>query len=164
MGQRGPAPKPKILRAPTGRNRIARGRPEKPRALVGEASAEWDRIIPELEAAGMLAVVDRAGLIGYCLAFSQMCAADSILQAEGIICSEPIQNAAGKVIAERIKAHPAVAIHAEASRRVLAYIDRFGLTPAARQRLEGGGPAAGETSGGNRVLAIRDRIEAARGG
>jgi P27 family predicted phage terminase small subunit len=168
VGQRGPQPKPKVIRVPAGgvrpAGRIPRGAPDKPASLRGEASAEWDRIVPELEAAGLVARVDRAGLVAYCLAWAQMVWADASLQKDGPIISEPIQSAKGDVIGYHTKAHPANQIHSDASRRVAAWVDKFGLTPAARARLEGGGTVGGEAPAGNRVLAIRDRIQAARGG
>jgi P27 family predicted phage terminase small subunit len=114
-----------------------------------------------LEAAGWLAVVDRAGLAAYCLAWAQMVWADGVLLRDGAIVEEPVQTARGEKIGVRLKAHPAAKIHADASRRVKMFLAEFGLTPASRQRLEGDGPAA-DAPAGNRVLAIRDRIEQAR--
>lgn len=172
MGQRGPKPKPAALKilagnpgrrpveAPKPTGRARKGRPPKPPELTGEAAAEWDRIIPELEAAGWLSVVDRAGLAAYCLAWAQMVWADGVLLRDGAVVEEPVQTATGKKIGVRLKAHPAAKIHADASRRVKMFLDSFGLTPAARQRFEGdtgaGAPA------GNKVIAIRERIEHAR--
>lgn len=175
MGQRGPKPKHpalKLLAGNPGKRTVAgtsprvsgrarRGRPDKPRELTGEAAKEWDRIIPELEAAGWLAVVDRAGLAAYCLAWAQMVWADEVCREEGAVIREPVQTAKGEVTEfVRLKAHPAVKIHTEASRRVLSFLAEFGLTPAARGRLEGDAPAEAPT--GNRVVGIRDHIKAIR--
>src|SRR4051812_21548502 len=75
MGERGPAPKPTALRVLEG-NRAKRplrrepkprlGAPECPKELQGEARAEWQRIVPDLDQIGLLARADRAVLMSYC--------------------------------------------------------------------------------------------------
>lgn len=144
--------------------KIPRGSPDKPARLPAEAAAEWDRITAELDAAGLLSRVDRASLTAYCLAWARMVWADQRLQADGPIISEPIQNATGQVIGQKIKAHPAGAILDSAARQVAAFADRFGLTPAARARLEGDGGAGKPAPAGNSILAIRDEIARIRSG
>lgn len=173
MGQRGPKPKPvklKLLAGNPGKRpatnarpaSIRRGRPERPPELMGEAAAEWDRIVPDLDAAGLLALVDRAALAAYCLAWAELIAATQMLDEDGRIVDEPMQNARGEIIGTRKKAHPANRLQRDAFARVKTYIVEFGLTPAARGRLgDAGAPAEG--AGGNTVLAIRDRIKTARG-
>lgn len=176
MGNRGPKPKPIALKLlggnpgnrpaqATGTGRARKGRPEKPADLTGEASREWDRIVPELEAAGWLAVVDRAGLSAYCFAWAQMVWAESVMQAEGAIIREPVQTSKGEIIPgfEKLKAHPAVKIHAEASGRVRSYLAEFGLTPASRSRLEGDAGGAIDKPV-NKITELAARVQAARNG
>lgn len=173
MGQRGPRAKHPALKLLAGipgkrpagipgkaQGRAKRGKPKKPDGLAGEAAAEWDRIVPELHRAGWLSVVDRAGLTAYCLAWDQMVWADGVLKVEGCIVEVPIQSARGDVIGHDHRPHPAVKIQADASRRVLAFISEFGLTPASRGRLEGPAPEAAPK--GNQVDALRERISQAR--
>jgi P27 family predicted phage terminase small subunit len=139
------------------------GRPDRPPELTAEAAAEWDRIVPELDAAGVLSKVDRAALAAYCFAWGELVGATAILEEEGRIVREPMQNSRGEVIGEKVKNHPANRLMSDASARVKAYIVEFGLTPAARQRL--GDPTAEAADGpGNKVLAIWDRIRAHRNG
>jgi P27 family predicted phage terminase small subunit len=60
--------------------------------LSAEAAAEWDRVAGELDDAGALALVDRAALAAYCLAWAELVAATRLLDAEGRIITEPIQS------------------------------------------------------------------------
>jgi P27 family predicted phage terminase small subunit len=172
MGARGPKPKNpalKILAGNPGRRPVAGGRtrgraiakgiPDRPPELTGEAAAEWDRLAPELDACGILAATDRGILSAYCLAVADMLAARAAVMEFGRWVSQPVQNARGEVLGSKWVEHPAVKLLADASRR----IERFGaalmLNPAARDRREGAGePAAPE---GNKVVAIRDRFQSA---
>lgn len=88
MGERGPVPIPHARR----RNKknssgktVAVEAPNKPDILEGEAQAEWDRIVPELESMGLVATVDRSLLIRYCRAWSDWCDVDKNLQATGML-------------------------------------------------------------------------------
>lgn len=68
---------------PGGKKQIPVGRPSKPAMLTGEAAAEWHRIVPELEAAGVLTVIDRAVLIRYCQAWADWHELNEKLQQTG---------------------------------------------------------------------------------
>jgi P27 family predicted phage terminase small subunit len=144
--------------------RVRKGHPERPPELTGEAAAEWDRLAPELDAAGLLAVTDRGILAAYCLAYQTMLACRNAISASGYFLETPIQNATGAIIGVKCIEHPAVGRLAESSRRVATLAADLGLTPAARDRMEGGAPAGESTGPGNRVVALRDRIQAARNG
>jgi P27 family predicted phage terminase small subunit len=177
MGQRGPKAKSPTLKllagnpgrrpaegaAPAGGRRIARGLPDRPPEVAGEAAAEWARIVPELDAAGILSRVDRAALAAYCLAWAELMTALDILNREGRTVREPIQSARGEVVGEKIKLHPAVRLQQSAFGRVRALLADLGLTPGARQRMEGGAAGGGELPA-NRILGLRDRAAAARNG
>lgn len=171
MAKRGPKPKPAALKLLAGNpgkrpvdgrtppRKLAAVAPDKPADLSPEAAAEWDRVVPELAAIGTLAAIDRAALVIYVTAWSDLAAATKLLEAEGDILREPIQSSRGEVVGERRKLHPAVRLKREAFDRVRSMLAAFGLTPAARgvQAADGGtGPAA------NRVLSIADRVAAAR--
>lgn len=170
MGQRGPKPKRPALKILAGnpghrpvearRPRcIRRGIPDRPPELTGEAAAEWDRLASELPD---LATVDRGILAAYCLAVADLLAARAaILESERFL-KVPIQTSKGQSLGFRLVEHPAVKLLADASRRIERLGAALGLNPAARSRLEGEAPA--EASEANKVLAIRDRIQAARNG
>ena len=73
MGERGPLPKAVVRRRnkrPEARAGLYQSRPVMPRTLVGEARAEWRRIIPQLEAMGALSSLDRGTLARYCSAWA----------------------------------------------------------------------------------------------
>lgn len=174
MGARGPKPKPAALKllagnpgkrpigAPQRGRRVTKGAPDRPAELTGEAAAEWDRLAPELDVAGLLAVTDRGILAAYCLAYADMLAARDAINRDGRTIKTPVQTSKGKVIGHKITEHPAARMLERASMRVAKLAEQLGLTASSRQRLEGEGPA--EPPAGNRVLEIRDRIQAARNG
>lgn len=69
MGLRGPLPDPNARRRNkrvTSGYSASSGRPTRPASLTGEAVKEWNRVVPELDAMGILMKADRALLIQYC--------------------------------------------------------------------------------------------------
>jgi P27 family predicted phage terminase small subunit len=86
MGERGPLPKPFVRRRnrrQTSGKSVIVGRPPMPRNLPPEAKAEWRRIVGELEAAGLLATIDRAVLVRYCIAWSDWVELQRLLEHSG---------------------------------------------------------------------------------
>lgn len=172
MGQRGPKPKPAALKfvagnpgkrpVQTGRARMRRAVPDRPPELTGEAAAEWDRRVPDLGAVGTLAAVDRGILAAYCLAVADMLAARDAINCDGRFIRVPIQNSRGESLGSKLSEHPACKMLDRASARVQKLGAELGLTPAARDRVEGAGPS--EAPKANAVVALRDRIQAARSG
>ena len=69
MGERGPVPIPHARRR---NKRLSSGKtipveaPEMPDDMDGEAAAEGERIVPDIEAMGLIATPDRGVLIRYC--------------------------------------------------------------------------------------------------
>lgn len=149
--------------AQRGRGRIRNSIPDCPPELTGEAAAEWDRLIPELDAAGVLAVTDRGILTAYCCAYSMMVGSRNSLNTEGYTLEEPIQNSKGETIGYRLKDNLAVRMLERAMRAVQKIGAELGITPASRSRIEGG-EAIVAVGDGNKVVAIRDRIQARRNG
>ena len=88
MGSRGPIAKltrrRRNKRPPTG-NGVGLGRPSRPRSLNGEALAEWNRIVPELEQMGILAKVDRGILIRYCTLWADWVEVNENIQKTGML-------------------------------------------------------------------------------
>ncbi len=166
MGQRGPKPKPAALKfvagkKPAGRARMRRGAPTRPPELTGGAAAEWDRLIAELDEVGTLATCDRGILAAYCLAVADMLAARHEINTAGRFVRVPIQNSRGESLGSKVSEHPACKMLDRASGRVQKLAAELGLSPAARDRLEGESLAAAPA---NKVTEIRDRIQAARNG
>lgn len=139
---------------------MRKGLPARPPELTGEAADEWERLAPELDAAGLLAVTDRGILAAYCLAVADLLAARDAINREGRFVREPVQTSKGDTLGERVREHPAVKLLDRASARVQRLGAELGLTPASRARLEG--PAPIDAPAGNRVLEIRERIREAR--
>jgi P27 family predicted phage terminase small subunit len=141
MGLRGPAPKPtalKILQGNPGKRRLnqnepkpALGMPRCPAWLDDEAKACWKRIVPQLQAMGVLTLIDADALTNYCDTWSRWKKAVLFIQKNGDVYVQKDESGAIKYIQQL----PQVAI----ARNLLAVLNRyqqeFGLTPAARTRL-----------------------------
>jgi len=106
----------------------APGAPNPPTWLSAEAKAEWRRIVPKLEAAGILATIDRAGLALVCEAWSEYRAADRILKREGLTYKSEEDG-----ITRR---HPMMKVKNDAAIRWAQLSQRFGLTPSDRTRIK----------------------------
>ncbi len=138
MGRRGPAPKPtalKLLTGNPGRRRANSAEPKPdptipdcPDFLDANATAEWQRIVPELARLKLLTLVDRAALAAYCQAWSRWQKAEGLIAKQGLTLKP--KGATG--IARR---HPAVSIAAESMKLMKQFLIEFGLTPAARSRV-----------------------------
>ena len=129
-----PAPPPLKLLKGTQASRINKDepkpplvRPERPEALDTFGRAEWDRIVPQLEAMGILAAVDGAALALYCSAYSQWIRADLEVHIRGML----VDTGSGGV-----KANPAVTMAHMARAQMHSLLSEFGATPAARSRVK----------------------------
>ena len=84
-----------------------KGAPVCPHWIQGEARDEWNRIVPELDAQGVLTAVDNAVLIGHCVTYAEIVAT--------VQAGEPLKAA---LLAQ-----------------MRAYASELGLSPAARAKL-----------------------------
>ena len=88
MGDRGPLPFPHARRR---NKRLSTGKtipveaPEMPDDMDGEAAAEWERIVPEIEAMGLVATLDRAVLIRYCRGWAEWLNLDEKIREIGFL-------------------------------------------------------------------------------
>lgn len=137
---KGRKPKPGALRLAEGnpgKRRIpeeppvARGAPERPEWLEGEALKEWDRIVPQLEAAHLLAHVDRAALAAYCETWARF--VDETMKA----------RKTGSLV-KTANGHPMTSPHytnaRQAAKDLKDWAEQFGLSPSARARVKAGPP------------------------
>lgn len=99
--------------------------PEPPEWLEGEARAEWDRVLPELERLNLVKSPDRASLVAYCETWARFCEARAMCVEQGIIA----KNSQGLVRA------PWFVAQLSASKELRAFATEFGLTPAAESKL-----------------------------
>ena len=128
-GERGPLPNPvarrRNKRPETGRE-ILVGRPTLPRTLTGEAAAEWRRVVPQLEQAGLIAKVDRAVLIRYCTLWADYVEIDANLQTTGKLI---------KGRRDGVVRNPLWIMRNDALDRLSEMGRQLGLSPVARIRI-----------------------------
>jgi P27 family predicted phage terminase small subunit len=91
------------------------------------ARTEWDFITSALKEMGVLQDTDRAGLELYCKAYSRAMRMHAVIQQEGEIVVSPNKY---------LQPHPAIAIMESAESTCTKWLIQFGLTPAARKKLE----------------------------
>ena len=127
MGERGPLPKPNARRRNTREvaGHVSVARPTKPRSLTGEAAAEWNRIVPELERSGILSSIDRALLVRYCTAWADWVELDALL-AQG---SKIVRGQKGNLVRS-----PAWLMRRDAEQTLAELGRQLGLTPVSRLR------------------------------
>ena len=110
--------------------------PEKPAWLSPDASAEWDRVAPELERLKLLTGIDGASLAAYCEAWAVFKAAAKDVQERGIMVDGARDKRAGlHDRAEKVR-NTALLIMSDAAKTMRAYASEFGLTPQSRARMQ----------------------------
>lgn len=137
MGMRGPAPTPTALRVLEGNpsQRPLNRREPQPRArapkcpdhLDDAAKKEWKRLVPILKRMGVLTEADGIALADLCQAVSTMAQAQIMLNKTSLIYGRKGQP---------IRFTPLLKIIRECSERINILCREFGLTPAARSRLQ----------------------------
>ncbi|AUT62890.1 phage terminase small subunit P27 family [Paraburkholderia terrae] len=112
-----------------------RGIPQPPPHLVGYALEEWERITPELYMSGVLTMIDGAVLAAYCQAYARWREAeDAILrmkQRDKLTAALMIKTKNGNAIQ-----NPLVGVANRSMMLMQRFANEFGMTPAARARLE----------------------------
>lgn len=103
------------------------GMPTPPTWLPTVAREEWNRVVPHLHQSGLLIEVDQAALVSYCIAVANLKSATETL-ADGKTTFQTEKGYVGK--------HPAATLQREAMQTVLKFSQEFGLTPAARDKLD----------------------------
>lgn len=134
---RGRKPKPtrlKKLAGNPGKRRLsqheARILPEIPTCpshLLGEARREWKRITQELYHAGLLTIVDRAALAGYCQAWARWVKAEKELNKRGEV--EIGVNGT-------LKVSPWHTVAKNAKEEMRKFLVEFGMSPASRSGVQ----------------------------
>ena len=169
MGQRGPKPGQYVMRpmpagSPSARKSGARytpGAPDMPKHLGKSARAAWKRTVREMLAAGTLAVCDRDILAAYCAALADLEALTVEIDRNGLMIDAPTFDRNGTPTgATARKPHPALKWRSDLFNKVRQYAGELGITPAAR--LRAGASAEAPATNQNKVIGIRDRIQAAR--
>lgn len=137
MAARGRKPKPtalKILEGNPGKRPLnqkepkpKRKAPRCPSWLEEEAKREWRRMSKTLEIIGVLTQVDKAAFAGYCQAYARWKEAEEFLSKHGTIFKTP---------SGYIQQVPQVSIAQTYLKVMKDFCSEFGLTPAARTRIQ----------------------------
>lgn len=104
----------------------APGVPSSPGWLCDIARAEWDRIVPMLEASKVMSPRHQQTLAAYCDAFADMVQADQELKANGTTLMDD---------KGRVSNHPAWMRKRDARTAMLKFAAEFGLTASALARV-----------------------------
>lgn len=151
MGQRGPQPKPtvlKLIQGNPGKRPIDLsgevmpevGVPDIPRHLNKEARKEWKRITVELQQLGLISKLDRAALALYCQAWGQM-----VLLEESLNADVELEMQRGGDISHAMSFTTAKGYQGQAVKvqlinnlreQVNRYLAAFGLSPSSRGRVK----------------------------
>lgn len=148
--RRGPKRKPTALRVIEGNRShrpIPEGEPEfslpddvpvPPDFLDAYGREEWDRIAPELYAAGLITVVDTGTLAAYCEAYATWRAAVVELQRQAKVNDKTLAGAAlVKTKSGNVIQNPLRGVANTARAAMVRIAAEFGLTPSSRANLEG---------------------------
>jgi P27 family predicted phage terminase small subunit len=113
---------------------FARGMPKPPSDLPKFAREEWNRVVPEIFAAGVLTNPDRSVLIAYVLAFDRWRRAEKVFAR--MAREDPVHL--GMLITNRFGAltgNPAVAVAEMAAKECIRFAVELGMTPSARSKV-----------------------------
>jgi P27 family predicted phage terminase small subunit len=143
MGRRGPAAKPTVLkeregtvrpsRAPQHEPQPSRGVPACPKGVAGDADAKhcWNVLAPHLANLRLITQVDGLDFEGLCRAYSVAVKADRIISSKGKKGGVLVKAQYG----DGWQANPAISISRLAWAEVRKFAAEFGLSPAARTRV-----------------------------
>ena len=128
----------KLARVP----RPTRGLLECPRHLKGRARKAWLFWATELEDMQLDARCDALMLEAACMNYQTAVKAHLKIEKQGEVIEDPIVSRdTGQVLAYRLKKNPWIAVRGDAQRLLLAFASEFGVSPAARTRLNVSAPA-----------------------
>lgn len=137
MGRRGPAAKPTVLKEREGTARADRapkheaqptlGVPDCPSGVSRDKDAKrcWDVLAPQLQKLNLVALTDGAVLEGLCRSYSVAVQADRVIKSKGVVIKTPYG----------LQQNPAISISRLAWAEVRKFASEFGLSPAARTRV-----------------------------
>jgi P27 family predicted phage terminase small subunit len=142
MGLRGFAPKPtalKILEGNPGKRPLNKREPRPadsqvhcPASLSPDAQREWRRLAPVLRRMKVLTEADRIGLERLCEALVTQQQAQAALNKVGLL----VKQGADDTHAGWIQTNPLFHMVRELNREIATWLREFGLTPAARTRVQ----------------------------
>jgi P27 family predicted phage terminase small subunit len=108
--------------------------PDCPEHITGLAREEWERMAEDLFECGLLTVIDRVALEGYCVAYARWVDAEEAIKKHGVLVKSPngfpMQS-------------PLLAIANKAMAQLRGYLAEFGMTPSSRSRITATPPNTG---------------------
>lgn len=110
--------------------------PEMPKGLPRAARREFRRMVPLLQAIGVISEVDGLALAEYCRAHALIEMAQKEIDKNGMTFVTHFEDKDGNVIAGDIKANPACSILSTQQKVMKSFLIEFGLTPASRSKLK----------------------------
>lgn len=99
---------------------------EEARMVARDAAAEWRAVVPVLDQRGLLATVDRAVLVDYCVCWARLLQCERRLAREGLAVKGQKDN---------LVKHPQTTVAAQYRAALRNYSARLGLSPTDRGRL-----------------------------
>ena len=142
MGRRGPQKTPTPILALAGsREAVTRSKTEPkfgfgvgqcPKWLCRAGKAEWRRLVPQLEKAGVLQVVDANSLARYVETWVQWRQATQFIRDKGTTYALKDENGQTKYLQQ----FPQVSIARNLAIQLTRLEDAFGMNPASRSRVE----------------------------
>lgn len=121
----------------------AKGVPEMPKGMGVAAKRHWRVFVRELEAVGVLSVVDGIALGEACISAALAEKYRNVALEEPMI-KEAMFSKDGTYIGDKWKVNPATAGYITCSKNMKQYLIEFGLTPASRSKLKIEKPKPGE--------------------
>lgn len=109
--------------------------PTPPDFLSDEAKVEWGRVIDTLYNVGLMTELDRAALAAYCQAYGNWARAERQI-AELRKGGDELGGVLVATDKGNLIQHPLFGIANKAKADVIRYAGEFGMTPAARSRVE----------------------------
>lgn len=113
--------------------------PTAPEFLAAEARAEWDRIVGDLYAIGVLTLIDRAALAAYCTAYGRWVEAETALGRARVAAEKEGKGESALTNGWRVS--PLVHAANTAMRDLMRIAAEFGMTPSARSRVKATPPS-----------------------
>lgn len=110
------------------------GRPGCPTHLSDAAKYEWYRIVPELEALGLLTQIDRAALAGYCQAYGRWVMAERKLSELSSMSADKMAYLY-KTTKGDLVINPLLSVANKAMEQMHKFLVEFGMTPSSRSRI-----------------------------
>lgn len=105
--------------------------PDIPPELEGpnneHARAEWERVVPQLIAAGVAKRIDRTGLIAYCFEYQKWIESEQKIRTTGMFIKTKIGY---------LTINPYVRISKISLENMLRFMAEYGMTPSARVRIK----------------------------